>query len=149
MEEPLSRMFIMIPVSMGLVVLVVALHYEFMHRISALLKKLELRSRPHMILTVLGIFLGHVIEVWIFALVFFLFSRTGKFGSIEGTLWGGGDIFNYVYYSASSYTSLGFGDLVPVGPLRFLTAVETLTGLILIAWSASFAFIHMQKLWKD
>ena len=149
MEEPLSRMFIVVPVALGLVVLMVVLHYEFMRRISALLRKLELRPRPHMILTVLGIFLGHMIEVWIFALVFFLFCRTGKFGSIQGTLQGGGDIINYVYYSASSYTSLGFGDLIPVGPMRFLTAVETLTGLLLIAWSASFVFLQMQKLWKD
>ncbi len=149
MEEPLSRMFIMVPASVGLVVLIVLLHYEVLHRVSAFLKKFQMGSRPHIVLMILGVFFGHVIEIWLFALVFFLFSQTGKFGLIAGIPEGGEDIIHYVYYSAISYTSLGFGDLVPIGPLRFLTAVEALTGLLLIAWSASFAFIQMQKLWKD
>jgi len=32
--------------------------------------------------------------------------------------------------------------------LDFLTGLETLTGLVLITWTASFMFIEMQKFWK-
>ena len=59
------------------------------------------------------------------------------------------DIINYVYYSSVTYTSLGYGDMVPIGNIRFITAAETITGLVLIAWTASFAYFHMQKLWQS
>ena len=51
------------------------------------------------------------------------------------------------YYSAVVYTSLGFGDITPTRALRFFTAFETLTGLVLVAWTASFSFLVMQKYW--
>ncbi len=35
------------------------------------------------------------------------------------------------------YTSLGFGDIVPLSNGRLLVVVETLTGLVLIAWTAT------------
>lgn len=56
--------------------------------------------------------------------------------------------FNCNYYSLVVYTSLGFGDVVPVTrAMRILTAAEGLTGAILIAWTASFMFFHMQQFW--
>jgi len=42
---------------------------------------------------------------------------------------------------------VGFGDLVPIGPIRMLTAAEGLTGLALVTWSASFTFLAMQRFW--
>jgi hypothetical protein len=36
-----------------------------------------------------------------------------------------------------------------VGAVRFLADVESLLGLVLITWSASFTFIEMQKFWRD
>ena len=33
-----------------------------------------------------------------------------------------------VYYSFITYTTLGFGDVIPTGTLRFLTSLESLTG---------------------
>jgi hypothetical protein len=47
-----------------------------------------------------------------------------------------------------TYTTVGYGDLVAGGYLRYLTGVEALTGLILITWSASFLFIEMGKYWR-
>lgn len=45
-----------------------------------------------------------------------------------------------VYHSFVIYTTLGFGDITPIGLLRFLTGIESLTGLILIPWTASFMY---------
>ena len=47
------------------------------------------------------------------------------------------------------YTTLGFGDLVPLGPIRHMTGSESVAGLVLITWSASFTFLEMQRFWKD
>ena len=44
-------------------------------------------------------------------------------------------------------TSLGFGDVVPTENQRVIAAVEAFTGLVLITWTASFAFLAVQRLW--
>jgi hypothetical protein len=54
-----------------------------------------------------------------------------------------------VYFSFTTFTTIGFGDITPIGPLKFLTGLEALTGLVLITWTASFLFIEMQKYWND
>ena len=51
------------------------------------------------------------------------------------------------YFSFTNYTTLGFGDIEPTGYIRFLTGLESLTGLVMITWSASFVFLEMQKYW--
>lgn len=58
-------------------------------------------------------------------------------------------LFSYFYYSAVVYTTLGFGDIIPLGPLKILTAMEGLIGLGFITWSASFTFLEMQRYWQD
>ena len=52
-----------------------------------------------------------------------------------------------MYFSAATYTSLGFGDLTPTGPVRLLAGVEALNGLLLIGWSASFTYLSMERFW--
>ena len=53
-----------------------------------------------------------------------------------------------VYFSAVCYTTLGLGDIVPSGAIRFLVGTEALTGFVLITWSASFTFVEMQRFWR-
>lgn len=50
-------------------------------------------------------------------------------------------------FSAETFTSLGLGDIVPTGPLRFLAGVEALNGLLLIGWSASYTYLAMERFW--
>ena len=51
------------------------------------------------------------------------------------------------YFSVVAVTTVGFGDVYPVGPIRFMTGMEALTGLVMITWSASFTFLEMQRDW--
>jgi hypothetical protein len=53
----------------------------------------------------------------------------------------------YLYFSAETYTSLGFGDIYPLGEIRMVVGVEALTGLLMIAWTASFTYLEMQRYW--
>ncbi len=46
-------------------------------------------------------------------------------------------IRDYVYYSAMAFTTVGYADIFPVGPTRFIAAMEALCGLMLVGWSAS------------
>jgi hypothetical protein len=52
-----------------------------------------------------------------------------------------------VYFSFTTFTTLGFGDIAPMGDIRYLTGTESLTGLVLITWTASFLYVEMRKFW--
>jgi hypothetical protein len=67
-------------------------------------------------------------------------------GSVTGS--DAHSLLDAVYLSANTYTTVGFGDLAPVGPVRFIGGTMALTGLVLITWSASFTFLEMQRFWR-
>jgi hypothetical protein len=52
-----------------------------------------------------------------------------------------------MYFSAETYTSVGYGDVVPVGHVRLLAGIEALNGLVLIGWTASYTYIAMERFW--
>ncbi len=129
-----------------LISLCVLLHYECLAQISATLPRIQVARRLKVLLGLLGAFVAHVIEIWIFALGYYVLIETNRFGNLQGDI--NHNLLDYVYYSFVTYTSLGFGDVLPTHHLRFLSGLEALTGLILIAWSASFIYVEMQKYWK-
>ena len=47
-----------------------------------------------------------------------------------------------------TFSTVGFGDIAPVGPIRFTSATEALCGFVLITWSASFTYLEMEKFWR-
>ena len=101
------------------------------------------RSRFGVLLIVAALFAIHVVEIWTFALAYFLLSGTA-FGSIATD-----SLLDCLYFSASGYTTLGLGDVFPIGAVRAIAGTEGLLGLVLIAWSASFTFLQMQRLWDE
>ncbi len=132
----------------GIVVLAcVLLHYESFAVFQKVLSRLEIRVRRRRILFLMfGLLTLHVIEVWLFGLGYFLLVGGSGDSSLEG--WQGGGLLEFVYYSAVVYTTLGLGDLIPHGAIRFMTGTEALSGFLLITWSASFTFLEMQRLWR-
>jgi len=49
---------------------------------------------------------------------------------------------------AVNYTSLGYGDIHPIGSMRAVAVTEALTGLMMIGWSASFTYLKMEQIWQ-
>jgi len=96
---------------------------------------------------VMGALLVHLFEIVLFAAALWSLVRLEDFGSLQAstTL----DFTEFFYYSAVTYTTLGFGDIIPLGHLRLFTAVESLAGLILIAWTASIIFLAMQHIGRE
>lgn len=142
--ESLSKRVEVILVTVAVVLLAVTVHYESLSAMTRLITRLPMRHRPRIVVLILGILLTHVVGVWIFALgYFFLIPGHGFLAGAQEAA-----MMEYVYYSAVVYSTLGFGDLLPVGPIRFLTGIESVTGLVLITWSASFTFLEMQKFWN-
>ena len=137
-------MFSAIGLSALLVTLNIFVHYEALRLLSSFVPKLKLAIRLKVLIVVLGCFVAHTIEVWLYALTYMLVSRTGL-GALKGQIEGHFD--DYLYFSATSYSTMGFGDVYPIGALRLLSGVEGINGLFLIAWSTSFTYFVMDKLW--
>ena len=134
-------------ITMAVVVASVFVHYEALSYLTGMLKRLHTAARPRILLLIFALLLIHMAEIWIFGLAYYLLVSTEGHGALVASHPMG--LLDCVYYSAVCYTTLGLGDVVPTGPIRFLTGMETLTGFVLITWSASFMFLEMQRFWKN
>ena len=128
----------------------VTLHYE---ALSWLSRRLGAPAAPHahgrrrVLYGIFGVLSMHVAEIWVFGLAFYLLEVAGaSFGVIHGIA--SGSLVDHVYFSAVTFTTVGFGDVVPSGPLRFLAGTEALCGFVLITWSASFTYLEMNRFWR-
>ncbi|HET7669850.1 MAG TPA: potassium channel family protein [Burkholderiales bacterium] len=88
----------------------------------------------------------HVAEIWIFGLVLWGLLHWPEAGSLQGPL--DATLLECVYFSAITFSTVGFGDVAPLGAIRFLAGTEALTGFVLITWSASFTYLEMERFWR-
>lgn len=139
-------MIIPLVLNIATVGVVVFIHYEILYRMNGWLKETQFRHRYRTVVGVIGALLAHSIEIWVFALVYYWMHHQQIWGALGGAF--NGSLMDCVYFSFTVFSTLGFGDIVPVGNLRFLVGIEALTGLVLITWSASFLFLEMQNDWR-
>lgn len=129
------------------VAIAVLVHYEFLYRISLLIPKMPIKHRFRIVIGVFSALVAHSIEIWIFACAYYFMHHTAGWGELEGSY--NGSLLDSAYFSFTTFTTLGFGDIQPIGNLRFLTGLESLTGLVLITWTASFLYYEMQRFWDS
>ncbi|MGB4859718.1 MAG: ion channel [Dokdonella sp.] len=98
-----------------------------------------------MLYAISAILILHILEIWIFGLNCWLLMMWPASGHIIGSE--SLHLFDAVYLSAVTYSTVGFGDLAPVGVVRFLISTESLVGFVLITWSASFTYLEMADFW--
>jgi len=129
------------------VIVAVMIHYELLYRVSIYIPKMLLKHRFRIVFGVFAALIAHAIEIWIFAVSYYYMIHSGGWGELEGNF--NGSLVDCAYFSFTTYTTLGFGDIQPSGHLRFLTGIESLTGLVLITWTASFLYYEMQRYWDN
>jgi hypothetical protein len=133
-----------------LVVLAILIHYEVLFLLDKKLPRIaHLPSRFRVLVGVGVIFLTHIVEIWLFGLGYYFTLKIDGMGQLVGQGAFNGEFLDYIYLSFITFTTVGYGDIVAQGYVRYLTGVEALTGLLLITWSASFLFLEMQKYWTD
>ncbi|MBX3605978.1 MAG: two pore domain potassium channel family protein [Piscinibacter sp.] len=129
-----------------LVVLTAFLHYEVLRGLNGGVARLRIPDRLRILVVIGAAFCAHALEVLVYGLGLYLlvaFFDAGTLHGASGSLWTA-----CLYFSAETYTSLGFGDVTPLGPIRLLAGVEALNGLLLIGWTASFTYICMERFWR-
>jgi hypothetical protein len=125
----------------------VLVHYEGLVRLSAGLgRRHESQRRRRVLHGIFGVLALHVIEIWVFGIATWLLLMWPETGAVSGAH--ALSLLDAIYLSAVTYTTVGFGDLAPVGPIRFLCGTEALSGFVLITWSASFTFLEMDRFWR-
>ena len=138
-------MFYVFLINCLVVATAVLVHYEFLFRLSSVIPKMQFKHRYKIVFGVFGALVAHAVEIWLFALAYYLMHKAEGWGELTGNF--NGSLMDCVYFSFTVFSTVGFGDIVPIGDLRYLTGIESLTGLVLITWSASFLFFEMQRYW--
>ncbi len=101
--------------------------------------KIESDFRPRrnlpVFLTLFGVILGlHLAEVGLWA-GFYAWHCLPTFESS-------------FYFSASSYSTVGYGDVILSKPWRLMGVMESITGVLLLGWSAAFFFTVVYHLFE-
>ena len=133
-------------IALLLFVVTVLINYEGLRLISLSVEAVRSRPRPRILIVIFGVVSIHLVEIALFALGFYAMDALPYEGGVSGP--GDLDTVGYFYMSAQIFSTLGFGDYVPLGDLRIIAAVEPIIGLLMIGWSTSFTFLAMQRLWK-
>lgn len=131
--------------SIMLLVLTTVIHYEILRMLSMGLPGLNVPARAKLIVVIIGTFFAHALEILLYAVAFYVLARYLSAGMVGDA--GRSSLTLSLYFSAETYTSLGYGDVVPGGDLRLLAGMEALNGLLLIGWSASYTYIAMERFW--
>lgn len=126
------------------VIVAVALHLGVLETLQRILPRMRSPFRIRLGVVILTAIFGHLLEIALFALLILWLTASGEHGQLQGEVSEPGFRQSF-YYSAVTFTSLGYGDITPSGNLRLVAAVEALTGLVLITWTASYTFLVMQR----
>lgn len=137
-----------IAVNVMVIAVVVVIHYEFLYRFTVVMPLIKVRHRFRIVFGVFGALAAHALEIWVFALSYFWMHHAQGWGHFEGNF--KGTLLDCAYFSFTTFTTLGIGDVAPHGEVRYLVGLEALTGFVLITWTASFLYLEMTRYWdKD
>lgn len=137
-------MLLALLVTIGLVAVTTVIHYEVLGALNHRLPKLQMPSRTKLLVVLFATFLAHCAEIGVYGLALYTMLANG-IGGLAGTM--DLTLMNCIFLSAEAFTSIGFGPVSPTGATRLLFGAEALNGLLLIGWSASYAFIAMERYW--
>ena len=109
----------------GLYALSRALRVETQQEVLARMHPLSPRGLAVTVLIVLGLFVVHGLEIWLYA---FLYEAIGAVHGLR----------NSVYFSTVTYGAIGYDDRAMAERWRLVAAIEGINGIMLIGWSTAF-----------
>ena len=86
-----------------------------------------------LVIGLLFVFLLHVAEIGLWAAAY---RSLGAFLDFEEAL----------YFSMTSFTTAGYGDLVPPVRWRILGASEAMAGMVLLGWSVGLVLVLLERM---
>lgn len=89
-------------------------------------------------LIVVAVFGIHIIQIWLWALLY-LWLDAIPLHSFDDAL----------YFSTSTFSTAGYGDIVLSSSTRMLSAIEAANGFLAFGWTTAFIFEVISKLYKS
>ena len=96
------------------------------------IERSSLRLAGVMIVTVLVLMAAHTCEVMVWALAYRIVDATPGGTSL-------------VYFAFVNYTTLGYGDIVPVPAWQLLGPITAMNGVLLFGWSTAVIFEVLRR----
>lgn len=84
------------------------------------------------ILTVL-----HAVEIMLWAIGYLVMVPDPQLDTLEAAF----------YFSAVTFTTLGYGDITLDSAWRVLSGIQAINGILLVGWSTAFIFAVIQRSW--
>jgi len=124
----------------------VLIHYETLRQLNDHMSRVKIIStRAKVLAAMVGALCSHLVQIAVFALAYWMLRDKLGIGGFDGKL---EDTFStFLYFSSETYTTLGFGDIYPTGSLRLICGIESLVGLLMVSWTASFTYLEMRRYW--
>ena len=124
----------------------VMIHYEALRFMNDCSKKTRaVPERAKVVAALVGALLSHLIQIVVFGFAYYLMRDKFGMGGFGGTF--EDSLSSFIYFSSETYTTLGFGDIYPTGSLRLVCGIESLVGLLMVSWTASFTYLEMRRYW--
>ncbi|EAQ28313.1 Membrane protein related to Kef-type K+ transport system NAD-binding component [Erythrobacter sp. NAP1] len=135
-----------IALSALLIAATILIHYETLRLAARGADEFEVRPRTRLWIMLSSAIVSHIAHVLLYAGGFILLEHVWSVGAIAGPETG--VFYDAFYFSITSYTTLGIGDIYPTGQVRMLSGVEALNGLVMVTWTASVTYLFMERHWR-
>ena len=136
-------MLIIFLVMMLAVIIAVSIHYLILIVATRMLDQFHGRHPASIILTLLLAVFAHILEILLFAVAWQLLYQLEL---IEFSI-ANPNFYDLIYFSGSTFTTVGYGDITLIHEGRIAAVVEGVLGLVLITWTASFSYLEMNRKW--
>jgi hypothetical protein len=143
MEAGLGQLLLNLAVAGAMVALTVMVHFWGLIALTRIVSGGSERLRAHegagraaivIVLGVFGVFALHTVEIWLYAALYYgVLTETRTFEEA-------------LYFSTTTFASIGYGDIVLSPRWRLISAIEGANGVILFAWSTAFLFTLTRRL---
>lgn len=86
---------------------------------------------------VVSIFCAQIVIIWAWAAMYLLLQCTPLHGLSDA-----------LYFATTTYTTLGFGDVVLGPSCRMMAGIESANGVMLFGWTTAFVFEVVSQLYR-
>ncbi len=102
---------------------------------TALRRKKDIWKALTVAIVVLGVSCTLIAEIWMWGLLYIMI------GSVP-------DLESALYFSTSTFTTVGYGDVVLGVDWRLLSSIESLNGFLLFGWATAFIFEVVSRIYR-
>ena len=113
---------------------------NFIPRVAALFTKFFRRvwKAPLLTFVVLFVITAIFADIWLWTILFLVLDSTHLH-----------DLETALYFASTSFSTVGYGDVVLGKDWRILGTICAINGMFLFGWSAAFIYEIMEKLYHD